>query len=139
MHPASNRVLSSCVAALLLIGGLLMALRPAAAPALGTDRISMRVEVYGLMGLHVLTLNTSVEEVGERYAINTHYKTTGVAGLVVDQQTRATASGRLIPASAQAESFHSDTRLNCVARQVYVIIHFYGLVGGRGSTATREC
>jgi len=25
----------------------------------------MRVEVYGLMGLHVLTLNTSVEEVGE--------------------------------------------------------------------------
>jgi hypothetical protein len=64
MHPASNRVLSSCVAALLLIGGLLMALRPAAAPALGTDRISMRVEVYGLMGLHVLTLNTSVEEVG---------------------------------------------------------------------------
>jgi len=131
MHPASSRVLSSCVASLLLIGGLLVALRPAAAPALGTDRISMRVEVYGLMGLHVLTLNTSVEEVGERYAINTHYKTTGVAGLVVDQQTRATASGRLIPASAQAESFRSETRRNGVARQEEVNFRPDGSVEGK--------
>jgi hypothetical protein len=131
MHPASNRVLSSCAAALLLIGGLFLALRPSAAPAVGADRISMRVEVYGLMGLHVLTLNTSVDEVGERYAINTHYKTTGVAGLVVDQQTRATASGRLIPASAQAESFHSETRRNGVARQEEVNFRPDGSVEGK--------
>jgi hypothetical protein len=76
----------------------------------------MRVEVYGLMGLHILTLNTSVEEAGDRYAINTHYATTGVAGLVVDQTTRATTVGRLTPASAQPELFRSETRRNGVER-----------------------
>src|SRR5205809_7651877 len=111
MDPASSATPRTFGFALLCAIGLITT------PASAGDRISMRVEVYGLMGLHVLTLNTSVEEVGERYAINTHYKTTGVAGLVVDQQTRATASGRLIPASAQAESFRSETRRNGVARQ----------------------
>src|SRR5262249_59390750 len=97
MHPVSNRSLSCVVASLLTAAALVVALRPTSAPALASDRISMRVEVYGLMGLHVLTLNTSVEETGERYAINTHYKTTGVAGLVIDQQTPATASRTLLP------------------------------------------
>jgi hypothetical protein len=119
------------VAALLTVGAAVVALRPVPAPALANDRISMRVEVYGLMGLHVLTLNTSVEEAGDHYAINTHYKTTGVAGLVVDQQTHATASGRLIPASAQAESFRSETRRNGVARQEEVNYRADGSVEGR--------
>ena len=85
-------------------------------PASAGDRVAMRVEVYGLMGLHVLTLNTSVDEAGDRYAINAHYATTGVAGLVVDQSTRAMAVGRLTPASAQPELFRSETRRNGVER-----------------------
>jgi len=131
MHPVSSRALLSFIAALLSVGAFVVALRPLPAPALANDRISMRVEVYGLMGLHVLTLNTSVEETGERYAISTHYKTTGVAGLVIDQQTHATASGRLIPASAQAESFRSETRRNGVARQEEVNFRPDGSVDGR--------
>jgi len=131
MHPVSSRALLSFIAALLSVGAFVVALRPLPAPALANDRISMRVEVYGLMGLHVLTLNTSVEETGERYAISTHYKTTGVAGLVIDQQTHAIASGRLIPASAQAESFRSETRRNGVARQEEVNFRPDGSVDGR--------
>src|SRR5712675_1772607 len=93
---------------------LLFALGLITAPAVAADRISI---VYGLMGLHVLTLNTSLDETGDRYAINTHYATTGVAGLVVDQTTRATAVGRLTPASAQPELFRSETRRNGVERR----------------------
>ena len=102
--------------AVLLVTVLLVALGPFTAPAVAADRISMRVEVYGLIGLHVLTLNTSVEETGDHYAINSHYATTGVAGLVVDQTTRSSTVGRLIPASAQPELFRSDTRRNGVER-----------------------
>src|SRR5438045_8659568 len=111
MDPASNLAPCRLGAALFFAVGL------AAAPASAADRIAMRVEVYGLLGLHILTLNTSVEEAGDRYAINTHYATTGVAGLVVDQTTRATTVGRLTPASAQPELFRSETRRNGVERR----------------------
>jgi hypothetical protein len=110
MDPASDRPRRGLGAALLVALGLI------AGPAAASDRISMRVEVYALMGLHVLTLNTSVDEAGDRYAINMHYATTGIAGLVIDQTTRATAVGRLIPASAQPELFRSETRRNGVER-----------------------
>jgi hypothetical protein len=113
------------------VAALLCACGPLVAPAVAADRISMRVEVYGLMGLHVLTLNTYVDEAGERYAINMHYKTTGVAGLIIDQQTHATASGRLIPASAQPEAFRSETRRNGVERQEEVNFRPDGSVDGR--------
>ena len=124
MDPASNHLPHGLCAALLFGFGLI------AAPAAAADRISMRVEVYGLLGLHVLTLNTSVEEVGDRYAINLHYATTGIAGLVVDQTTRATAVGRLTPASAQPELFRSDTRRNGVERHDQVDYRPDGSVAG---------
>ena len=114
---------------------LLVALGPFAfaAPTIAADRVSMRVEVYGLMGLHVLTLNTSVEESGDRYAINSHYATTGVAGLVVDQTTRATTVGRLLPASAQPELFRSETRRNGVERHDQVDYRPDGSVKGNST------
>lgn len=90
----------------------LLALGLLAAPAVAADRISARLEVYGLMGLHVLTLHTQLEEVADRYAITADYATTGVAGLVVDQSTRSQARGRVTPVSAQPDSFRSDTRRN---------------------------
>jgi Protein of unknown function (DUF3108) len=90
----------------------LLALGLLAAPAVAADRISARVEVYGLMGLHVLTLHTQLEEAADRYAITVDYATTGVAGLVVDQSTRSQTRGRVTPVYAQPDSFRSDTRRN---------------------------
>lgn len=113
-----------------LMPALLGALVLLAAPALANDRIAMRVEVFGPLGLHVLTLNTFVDEIGDRYAINLHYNTTGVAGLIIDQTTRANASGRLLPASAQPEAFHSETRRNGVERLDRVSYHPDGTVEG---------
>jgi hypothetical protein len=103
------------------------------APAVAGDHKSMRVEVYGLMGLHVLTLNTSVDEVGDRYAINMNYATTGIAGLVVDQTTRATAMGRLTPASAQPVLFRSETRRNGVEWRDQVDYRPDGSIGGNST------
>jgi hypothetical protein len=109
-----------------------------AVPAAAADRISMRVEVYGPLGLHVLTLNTYVDEIGDRYAINMHYNTTGVAGLIIDQTTRANASGRLLPASAQPEAFHSETRRNGVERLDRVSYHPDGTVEGSSTVPASD-
>ena len=64
-------------------GLILLALGAAGDPAVAADRISSRVEVFGLFGLNVLTLHTSLEETGDRYALKMDYATTGLAGLVV--------------------------------------------------------
>ena len=122
--PVSGSNFCRLAAATFGVIGLMMA------PAVANDRISMRVEVFGPLGLHVLTLNTFVDEAGDRYAINLHYNTTGVAGLIIDQTTRANASGRLLPASAQPESFHAETRRNGVERLDRVSYHPDGTVEG---------
>ena len=132
MDPAPDRIRRRLGAILLVVLGLI------AGPTIASDRISMRVEVYALMGLHVLTLNTYVEEVGERYAINLHYTTTGIAGLVIDQTTRATAFGRLTPASAQPEAFRSETRRNGVERQDRVVYRPDGSVEGSSTAPPSE-
>src|SRR5947208_4624500 len=101
MDPASSATPRTFGFALLCALGLITT------PASAGDRVAMRVEVYGLIGLHVLTLNTSVEEIGDRYAINSHYATTGVAGLLVDQSSRAKAAGLLTTAQAPPALFLS--------------------------------
>src|SRR5579872_2420750 len=91
---------AGCAAAVLL---------PIAAAA---EPTTLRVEVYGLMGLHVLTLHSRVDETGDRYAITTDYATRGVAGVLVDLSTRAEVRGRLNKTAAQPISFRRDTKRN---------------------------
>jgi hypothetical protein len=82
------------------------------APAIRAEPTTLRVEVYGLMGLHVLTLHSSVDEAGDHYAITTDYATRGIAGVLVDLSTKAEVSGRLQNTSARPISFRRDTRRN---------------------------
>ena len=51
-----------------------------AAPAIAADRIATRFEMFGLFGLHVLTLHTALDEIADRYVITVDYATTGLAG-----------------------------------------------------------
>jgi hypothetical protein len=95
-----------------VVGAALVGLGLLAVPALAADTIALRFEVYGLAGLHVLTLKSNIDEGGDRYAINVDYATTGVAGLFVDVRTRAQVRGRLSQTAAQPEAFRKDTRRN---------------------------
>jgi hypothetical protein len=121
-----------------LATALLFALGQISAPALAADRISMRVEVFGPMGLRVLTLRTSVEQTGERYAINADYRTTGIAGLVVDQKTNAAASGQLVAASVQPISFRRDTVRNGVESRDHLDYRPDGSVDARSTPAVSD-
>ena len=122
------------------LGAVLLALGTIAVPALASagDRISMRVEVYGPLGLHVLTLHTFVDETGDRYAISADYATSGVAGLIIDLKTHATALGRLTPASALPEAFRSETRRNGEERRSHVDFRPDGSVEGGSTPAPSE-
>lgn len=83
-----------------------------AGPAIAADRVSTRVEIYGVLGLHVLTLHTVLDEAADRYTLTMDYATTGVAGLVIDETNHAQAIGRLTAVSADPASFRSNARRN---------------------------
>jgi hypothetical protein len=95
-----------------VVGALLLALGLPAPPALAADAIALRFEVYGLAGLHVLTLKSNIDEDANRYAIRVDYATSGVAGMFVDVKTHAQVRGRLNQTAAQPEAFRKDTRRN---------------------------
>lgn len=116
------------------IGGLLLAIGAAlAAPAPATDVMSLRVEIYGFAGLHVLTLRSRIEETANRYAIITDYKTSGIAGWVVDLATHVQVEGRLSGAWVQPEQFRKDTRRNGVEHHDRIDYHPDGSVEGNAS------
>lgn len=115
------------------VGAVLVALGLLAAPARAADPITLRFEVYGLAGLHVLSLNSNIDEGGNRYAINVDYATTGVAGFFVDVKTRAQVRGRLTQTAAQPEAYRKDTRRNGEDRHTKVDYLPDGTVVG-GST-----
>lgn len=121
-----------------VVGAALVGLGPLAAPAQAADSIALRFEVYGLAGLHVLTLKSNIDEAGDRYAINVDYATTGVAGLFVDVKTRAEVRGRLSQGAPQPEAFRKDTRRNGEDRHNKVDYRTDGTVIGGSIPASPE-
>jgi hypothetical protein len=119
-----------------LVGAaLLTVLAPGTAPA--ADRLSARVELYGPLGIHVLTLRTTLEQTEERYSAVVDYATIGLAGILFEQKTRAVATGRLARATAYPESFRNDTVRNGIARHSKVDYQPDGAVNGASHPPTR--
>ncbi|MGD9615909.1 MAG: DUF3108 domain-containing protein [Alphaproteobacteria bacterium] len=114
----------SCLAA-----ALLGCAAPIAA-ANSADRIAIRIDVIGPLGMRVLEMRSLLEENPGRYAVSVDYATTGLAGLVVDQKTYAVAHGRLVPGSAIPASFRNQTRRNGVERHSQVSYAADGTVQG---------
>jgi len=81
-----------------------------ASPAIAADKIAMRVEVFGMGGMHVATDRTTIEVNGNSYAISGDLKTGGLAGMFQDFQSHATARGRLTATGAQPEAYSGDVR-----------------------------
>lgn len=121
------------VAPLLFAAGLL-----AARPAMAADTISLRVELFGFAGLHVLTLRSRIEEAGNRYAISADYATSGIAGLVMDLTTHVQVDGRLGATSAQPERFRKNTRRSGVERQNRLDYQPDGSVEGGATPPLRD-
>ena len=84
--------------------------------AAAADPISLRIEVFGLAGLRILTLKSSIDERPDRYAITTEYATSGIAGWFVELTSRSHVEGRL-GADPVPELFRKDDRRNGVERQ----------------------
>ena len=91
-------------------GLALFTLAPLPGAAVAADPASLRIEVFGLMGLHVLTLHSTVDEIGDRYSITTDYATRGLAGVFADLTTRSTVQGRLGNPGPHPLSFSRETR-----------------------------
>lgn len=104
-----------------------------AATAPAPDRLSLRIEVYGPAGLHVVTNSAEIEESGERYNIKSFLTTRGLASVFVDITNTSEVRGRLTGNSAKPEMFRSHTVRNGVDRRDFVDYRPDGTVNGGGA------
>src|SRR3954447_16274365 len=100
------------------------------AAANAADRIALKIDVIGPLGMRVLEMHSLLEENPGRYAVSVDYATTGIAGLMIDQKTYAVAHGQLLPGSAIPASFRNQTRRNGIERNSQVNYAADGTVQG---------
>jgi len=112
-----------------LAAALLCVAAPVAA-ANAADRIAIKIDVLGPLGMRVLEMHSLLEENPGRYAVSVNYATTGLAGMVIDQKTYAVAHGRLVPGSAVPASFRNQTKRNGIERVSQVSYAEDGTVQG---------
>lgn len=97
------------------------------------ERIAMRYEAFGSLGLHAVTSRTEIDEVGERYAVAAELETRGVTGFLLDLAEHSNVKGRLTADSAVPEAFRSDVRRNGEDRHDRVDYHDDGSIEGSAS------
>src|SRR5207237_3463986 len=85
------------------------------APAAEIDRVDARFEIYGFAGFHVLTNRTTIQEIGDRYAITMDLDTRGLASVFVDLTCHSEAHGEVAGIAAPAEAYRADDRLHGAA------------------------
>jgi hypothetical protein len=90
------------------------------APAAEVDRVAARFEIYGFAGFHVLTNRTTVQEVGDRYAITMDLDTRGLASVFVDLTSHSEVHGELSRSAAHPDAYRADVRRNGVERHYAV-------------------
>src|SRR5438128_6573282 len=114
---------------------LLAVLALIASPAIAADKITMRVEVFGMGGMHVASDRTVIEETGSTYAITSDLKTTGMAGMFQEYQNHSTARGRLAATGAQPEAYAADVKRDSGERHDKV--DFRGSATASGSSTVQ--
>jgi hypothetical protein len=86
------------------------------APAAETDRVFARFEIFGFAGFHVLTNRTTIQEIGDRYAIAMDLDTRGLASVFVDLTSHSEVQGELARSAARPEAYRADVRRNGAER-----------------------
>jgi hypothetical protein len=89
-------------------------------PAAEVDRVDARFEIYGFAGFHVLTNRTSVQEIGQRYAVAMDLDTRGLASVFVDLTSHSEVRGELARDTPHPDAYRADVRRNGVDRQYAV-------------------
>jgi hypothetical protein len=80
------------------------------AQAADPSRIEMRIEMYGLGGVHVATNRTIVEEATERYTITTDVVSRGIATVLYDLTSHSEVRGRLTGDMARPQAYLGEVR-----------------------------
>lgn len=81
-------------------------------PALGSDRVDARFEVFGFAGLHLLTSRTSAEETTNGYTIATNLDTRGIASAFVDLRAHSEVQGVVRGTVPHPQAYHSEVWRN---------------------------
>jgi hypothetical protein len=104
---------SARLAGLPVIAAALVALAVAGAtPALGSDRVDARFEIFGFAGLHVLTNRTSAEETTNGYTIATNLDTRGLASVFVDLRSHSEVQGVLPGEMPRPQAYRAEVWRN---------------------------
>ena len=85
-------------------------------PALASDRVDLRFEVFGFAGLHLLTTQTSADVTSDGYSIAVDINTRGIVSAFVDLHSRSEVYGTLSQQSAHPGAYHSEVLRNGTER-----------------------
>ncbi len=94
------------------VGLLLLALT--AASAADPDRIEMRIEMFGLAGVHVATNHTTVEEAADGYAITPNAESRGIAAVFITLTSHSEVRGRLAADAIRPQAYRGEVHRNGV-------------------------
>jgi Protein of unknown function (DUF3108) len=81
-------------------------------PAAEGDRVDARFEIFGFAGFHVLTNRTTVQEIGDRYAITMDLDTRGLASIFVDLTSHSEVHGEFARGAVRPEAYRADVLRN---------------------------
>ena len=104
------------------------------APAAETDRVFARFEIFGFAGFHVLTNRTTIQEIGDRYAITMDLDTRGLASIFVDLTSHSEVKGEMARGAARPEAYRADVRRNGAERHYAVDFRRDGTVANAAAT-----
>ena len=105
-------------------------------PAAEIDRVDARFEIYGFAGFHVLTNRTTVQEIGDRYAITMDLDTRGLVSVFVDLTSHSEVHGEFAKGAARPEAYRADVRRNGVERHYALDYRRDGAVTNAAAPAT---
>ena len=108
---------------------LLFSLDASRAPAGEADRVDARFEIFGFAGFHVLTNRTTIQQIGDRYAISMELDTRGLASIFVDLTSHSEVRGELARGAARPEAYRADVRRNGAERHYAVDFRKDGSIG----------
>jgi len=107
-------------------------------PAAEIDRVDARFEIYGFAGFHVLTNRTTIQEIGDRYAITMDLDTRGLASVFVDLTSHSEVHGEFARNTARPEAYRADVRRNGAEKHYAIDYRRDGTVTNVSAPAAAE-